>query len=84
MSLSLKSPFIDLGSYKSKALPIDITFSLLSPDAIHTFIPAPFNRDIEYFKSSSIFSSKNITPKNDKSFSNSIAKLFKCSSLLLT
>ena len=49
LSLSLKSPFIDLGSYKSKALPMDITFSLLSPDAIQTFIPAAFNLLIEYF-----------------------------------
>ena len=84
LSLSLKSAHIDLGSYKSKALPIDKTFSFLSPDAIHTFIPAPLKRDIEYFKYGSIFSSKKIIPKNESSFSYSIANSLRCSSLFTT
>ena len=81
LSLSPKNPIIDLGSYKFKALPIDNTFSLLSPEAIHILIPFLFKREIEYFKSGSIVSLKNIIPKKDKLISYSEAILFKCSSL---
>jgi len=47
LSLSEKSPFIESGLYNFKFVPTLITFSLLSPDAIHTLIPALFNLLIE-------------------------------------
>ena len=84
LSLSEKSPLIDFGLNKFKFLPTESTFSLLSPDAIQTLIPALCNFAIEYFKSFGVFSSKNKTPMKINPCSYSIAKFLKCSSLLTT